>query len=88
MLIDALIVLAAVLVIELVSSVKELVFQRRLVEILDRFLSRNIADYTANQMALGKSIVEQIKDWDVQLDEQSLAEAQELLQQGEPSVTP
>lgn len=75
----AFIVLAVVLVIELVSSFKEIVFQRRLVEILDRFLSRNMADYVSGQAAMGKTMIEQFKDYDTELDLQSLQEATEAL---------
>lgn len=74
-------IVASVAVIFLSVAFMELVFQRRLIEILDRFLSRSISDYAASQAVLRKEIVEQVQDWDVELDQDAIREASSALRQ-------
>ena len=85
MILNIVLIISSVAVIFLSVAAMELVFQRRLIEILDRFLSRSISDYAASQSVLRKEIVEQVNDWDVDMDQESLREAQSVLHQ--PSVT-
>lgn len=86
MVLNIVLIVSSVAVIFLAVAMMELVFQRRLIEILDRFLSRSISDYAASQSVLRKEIVEQVNDWDVDLDLEALNEAQSALHQ--PSVSP
>lgn len=81
MILNIVLIVTSVAVIFLSVAVMELVFQRRLIEILDRFLSRSISDYAASQSVLRKEIVEQVNDWDVDMDQESLREAQSALHQ-------
>ena len=78
-------IVSSVALIFLSVAAMELVLQRRLIDILDRFLSRSISDYAASQSVLRKEIVEQVNDWDVDLDLEALNEAQSALHQ--PSAT-
>lgn len=80
---EALVILGVVLLIEVVSSLKELVFQRRLIEILDRFMSRSIGEYVAAQ-EMAKMSRDQLLDMlptdeEAEQDERSLAEANAAL---------
>jgi hypothetical protein len=79
-------VLAVVLVISSVAviffsvAVMELIFQRRLIEILDRFLSRDMNAFAAQQFASGqREPLEQPLDMETELDLDALREASNAL---------